>query len=538
MKKSVKKLSKILCIALTAVLAVPVVGCGTQEHIPEGATVIYVSMWDSGYGTDWMQNVINNYNAKQKGIYVKMDTTALRDKALLPAIAKTDYDVLIADNSGYIKESLVSNIKGYDSTYVDITDVIKSKYEGEDKTLEEKMIDDAKTFADVNGKYYFMPLVCNYWGMTYNIDILNRYYLPRTTYEFEKLCGELKADSSINAPIIFSGDTDYWDPLLWMWLAQYDTVESYRAFYRAEDLTGKKTADIFASKGRLRALQILEKMLNYDNGYVDQDSTGYQYMQAQLKYLSGGYAFMANGGWLEAEMKEIFSKSTSAKIGILEPPIISSIVEKLSFYTDKNDQGEKVDYYALSEDRARTYDAKLCEIVDYVDGGMSGEIPAGVTEDDVAIIKAARDVFYLDGLSFAASIPCYSSHVSEAKDFIKYLYSDEVIRMIVSANVGFMLPLDHSFLSDEEKENLPYTIKTMIDLLDKKDMVYLAINSPYVYDGGLTDFRISGTMEVNFGSKNPSDRKTAMEIFMFDYNYYHSGNAWKNLLEASSPVIG
>lgn len=533
MKKIKKALLKILCVGLISVLAVPAIGCGTsQEVIPENATVIYVSMWDSGYGTDWMKKVIDNYNAKEKGIYVKMDTTALRDKALLPAIAKTDYDVLIADNSSYIKESLVSNIKGYDSTYVDITDVIKSTYEGEDKTLEDKMIEDAKTFAKVNGKYYFMPLICNYWGMTYNIDVLDRYYIPRTTYEFEKLCQELKTDKSLTAPIIFSGDTDYWDPLLWMWWAQYDTKESYEAFFRAEDLTGKKTADIFASKGRLRALQVLEKMLNYDNGYTDPDSTGYQYMQAQVKYLSGDYAFMANGGWLDAEMKEVFSKSTSAKIGVLETPIISSIVEKLSFYTDSDD------YYDLSEEKIATYDAKLCEIVSYIDQGMTGELPTGVTSDDVETVKAARDVFYLNGLSFAASIPCYSSHVEEAKDFMKYLYSNEVVREIVSSNIGSMLPLDHSFLSETEKENFPYTIKHMIEFIGEKKMIYLPLNSPYVYDGGLTDFRMNGTMEVNFGSKNPSDRKTAMDVFMFDYNYYHSGNAWKNLLESSSPVIG
>ena len=538
MKKTSKFLSKVFCFGLATLTCLTGVGCGAQEEVvPEGATVIYVDMWDSGFGTDWMKEIINNYNAKEKGIFVKLDSTALRDKALLPAVAKTDYDVMIMDNSSYYKESLVSNIKGYNSTYAEITDVVKSKYEGEDTTLEEKMIDDAKFFANINGKYYFMPLMCNYWGLTYNIDILNKYYLPRTTFEFEKLCKEMKNDKSITAPIIFSGDTDYWDPVLWTWWAQYDTKASYDAFYRAEDLTGKQTPDIFASKGRLRALQALEQVLTPSNGYADDQSTGYQYMQAQVKYLTESYGFMANGGWLDAEMKGVTGTTKTANIGLLETPIISSIVEKLSFYNETNKNGKKVDYYDLTADKMAEYDAKLCELVSYVDGVIA-EKPNGVTDEDIETIQAARDIFYLDGLSFAAAIPCYSTHIDEAKDFLQYLYSNEVLKMIVSANIGAMLPLDHSFLSEEDKANFPYTIKTMINILGKKDMIYQQFNSPYVYDGGLTDFRMSGTMEVLFGSVNAADRKTPMEIFMNDYNYYHSGNAWTNLLASSSPVIG
>ena len=56
----------------------------------------------------------------------------------------------------------------------------------------------------------------------------------------------------------------------------------------------------------------------------------------------------------------------------------------------------------------------------------------------------------------------------------------------------------------------------------------------------MTDFRTAGTMEVLFGSTNAKDRKTPMDIFMEDYTYYHTGSAWKNLLESvnDAPIIG
>ena len=537
MKKSRKLLTKLFALVLSLLLTVPMfTGCmagdDEDEYIPEGATVIYMSIWDSGYGVKWMEDIIKAYNAKETGVYVKMDPTALRDKAILPVMAKSDYDIVVADNSGVVKESIYPNIIGYDSTYVEITDVMQSKYGTEDVTLEEKMLDDVKNFAKVNNKYYFMPLMVNYWGMTYNADILKNYYLPRTSYEFEKLCKELP--SSIK-PIIFSGDTDYWDPVLWTWWAQYAGYDEYKAFWNAEDVTGKKTADIFASKARLRALETTERMLRPSNGYCDSDSTGLEYMQAQIKYLSGGYAFMANGGWLEAEMREIFAGQQHATIDYLETPVISAIVEKLSFYTDTG-----VDFYSLDATKMAQYDAKLCEIVSYVDGGQTGTKPSGVTEGDIAIVKGARDIFYLDGVSFAAMIPCYAEHVTEAKDFLKFLYSNEAAKIMLDGKIGAMMPIEHNFLSETEKANLPSTIKTVSNLLSNKKIIHTFLNSPYVYQGGLADFRTAGTMEALFGSVNSKDRKTPMEIFMEDYTYYHTGSAWKNLLESvnDAPIIG
>ena len=528
------KLIKFAVLLMALVMAAPVfTGCMTPDDdvVPEGATVIYLHMWESGYGIDWMEQIVKNYNEKETGVYVKMDSSALRDKATLPAVAKTDYDVFIADNSGFYKESLVSNFKGYDSTYIEITDVVKSKYGEEDKTLEEKMVADIRDFANVDGKYYFLPLINNNWGLTYNVELMEDYDLPKTTEEFFSLLEDMKDDDSIESPIIFSGDTDYWDPVLWTWWAQYDGIDSYEAFYRGEDVNGKQTADIFANRGRLLALQTLERVLTPSNGYCDENSTGYQYMQAQVKYLSGSSAFMANGGWLEKEMEETFAGNEHSTIDVLETPVISSIVEKLSFYTD----GE---YENLSPSAVKTYDEKLVQIIDYVDGGMQGNKPSFATNEDIAIVKEARDVFYLDGQTFGAAIPCYTDNADEAKDFVKYLYSDEVAKLICDFNVGGMLPISHDFLTEDDIADLPQMTKSMIGILERKQMITTQLNSKMVYDGGLTDFRMPGTMEVLFGSVNDADRKTANEVFMFDYEYYHTGNAWKNLLAAGAPIVG
>ena len=372
-----------------------------------------------------------------------------------------------------------------------------------------------------------MPLQSTVWGLSYNVDVLSKYFIPKTSYEMELLCNQLKSDSSITAPIIFTGDTDYWDPILWTWWAQYEGKDSYDAFFKGQTVSGKYTTDIFSAIGRLRALEQVETFLTPSNGYCDPSSTGYLYMQGQLYYLQGKYAFMANGGWLENEMAPSFRGSKMANIDFMDIPVISSIVEKLSFYED----GETA-FQELSATKKANYDAKLKEMIDFVDGDSTTK-PVGVTDEDMAIVEEARSLYFLTEMYYHAAIPCYSKRIDHAKDFLRYLYSDEAAKIYANDTIGSLLPIKHDFLSTEEISQISPLKQTLLEKLNTKEIIMYSYQDPIVYQGGLTDFAISGTLEANFGSVNEKDRVSAYNVFMYDYNYYRSGNAWQNLMQAA-----
>lgn len=531
MKNLKKTFTKLIVIAMAFIMTTSIfTGCKKSEKNYDDPNTLFISIWDSGYGIDWLEEIADQYEKNNPNITVEVESTSLRDKASVPLTNKTYYDIVICDSTNLVVDSTTSKFAGHDTTFAEITDVFDSKADGETVTIREKLTELTAKFCDVNGKNFYMPITSTVWGLSYNVDALSNYYIPKTSYEMELLCDQLKKDTSITAPIIFTGDTDYWDPILWTWWAQYDGKESYEAFFSGRTKEGKLTKDIFASLGRLRALEEVEKFLTPANNYCDPNSTGYLYMQGQLKYLQGKYAFMANGGWLENEMAASFKGSGAkmANIDFMDIPVISSIVEKLSFY----EEGEEIAFSSLDASKKAAYDAKLKAIIDYVDGESTSK-PEGVTSDDVEMVKKARNLYFLTEMYFTAAIPSYSSRIEIAKDFMRYLYSDEAAKIYTLSDIGSLLPIKHEFLTDAEMDSLSNLKKNLIRAVNEKDLFIYNYLEPVVYKGGLTDFAKTGTLETNFGSRNPRDRVSAYEIFMYDIRYYEKGNAWQNLVDAS-----
>lgn len=523
MKKILVRLSA--AIMMCSMVLSTGVACNKEPSDTKDPKTLYISAWDSGYGIEWLNKVKAAYEAKNPEITVKIESTTLADKAVAPLSSKTYYDVVFCDNLELVEGSQYAKFPGYETNYVEITDIVTSEIEGENVSIKDKLNSQALEFSDMDGKFFYLPVMASIWGLSYNKDILSNYYIPKTSYEMQLLCNELKSDSSVSAPIIFAGDADYWDSILWTWWAQYDGSDSFNAFFQGADANGKMSLDIFSSLGRLRALEEVETFLTPNNGYCDSRSSGYLYMQAQLKYLQGKYAFMANGSWLENEMAASFKDSGTemANIEFMEIPVISSIVEKLSFYEDGD-----TSWIELSNQKKQSYDEKLSAIVAYVDAGMSGSLPSGIQEEDIAIVKSARDIFYLTGLYYSVVIPCYTEKANLAKDFLKFMYSNEGITSFLSTDLGSILPVKYDSL------NLSFSgaRKVLADALTYKDVIMYNFNHPAVRLGGLVDFAIPGTLEVNFGSPYVNDRHSAYEVFMYDYNYYRNGNAWSNILSA------
>lgn len=527
-----KKTTKLLTLLLSLLIAFSVIsGCnnGGPKDV-DNPDVIYISAWDSGYGVEWLNNIAKGFMDKNPNITVKVESTTLRDKATAPLSSKTYYDLIFCDNTDLVGGSTTTKFPGYDTTFTEITDVVTTKLEGENVSIAEKLNNEMLKFSTINDKFYYLPAMVSLWGMTYNNDVLKNYFVPKTSYEMQVLCNELKSDKSITAPIIFSGDTDYWNPILWTWWAQYDGKKSYDAFFTGCDVNGKMTIDIFSSLGRLRALEEVETFLTPVNAYSDPSSIGMLYMQAQLKYLQGKYAFMANGSWLENEMMASFNESGAemADIRFMDVPVISSIVEKLSFYSE----GETA-WAELSLAKKTKYDAKLKATIDYIDSGKTTSAPEGVTSEDIDIIEEARTITYLTGMYYNVVIPCYSQKTSVAKEFLKYMYSNEGIRNYLATDCGAVMPVKYDFLSETETSEYSNIRKQLMKALNGKNVIYTDYNQKIVRLGGLKSFAISGTLETNFGALYEADRVSAYDIFMYDYNYYRTGNAWANILAAA-----
>jgi ABC-type glycerol-3-phosphate transport system substrate-binding protein len=212
-------------------------------------------------------------------------------------------------------------------------------------------------------------------------------------------------------------------------------------------------------------------------------------------------AMMPNGAWLENEMSVNFAEEiASGKISFktMKTPVISAITDKTSFKGDE----------------------KLRELIRWIDGGKVGEKPSFASDADVKIVEEARGI-YRPQLGLVFLIPAYATAKDLAKDFLRFLYSDEGALIYASATQGINLPivgLDYSSANISEFQKSKFEI---INSPNARIMLEPG-SSPMAISGGrLTAFEtVEGArMEAVFSVSNPADFKPANEIFLAKYEY-------------------
>ena len=520
MKNLLKRIG-IFCLCFTVAFGFS--ACGGAADYRNDPNVLHISVWSGGYGTEWLKAVGRAYEAKHENITVKYEEATLRERAIIPLTNPSVYDIVISDSFMTSKYAKYPQYSGYDKTFHSIKEVFDYTPEGERGPIRSKMSENVLDWCTSDdGENYFIPVSSSLWGLTYNVDILaaEGIAVPRTTDEMKAAFDRFKG-KKVKAHI-FSGYTDYWQPIVYTWWAQYDGLKTFNNFFKGQTVDGEYLVDIFGTQGRYEAVKCADDFLGYgsfssenaDDGYFSKTATGLEYMPAQLKYLQGEAAFMANGGWLENEMRDSFKNATMANIANMKVPVISSITDRFASDSDKSD-------------------AKLIEIIDYVDGGKVSAKPSGVTDADIAIVEEARSLTYMTGAEMTAVVPVTSTKSDLAKDFLKFMYSDEGAKIVLMADAGTQLPVNTDFSSDADiNGKLTEFGKSRMRLLSGGTTFFKSFKEPIVYDGGLSAYAIGRTFEKAFASVYVNDRTTAEAYYRYDIDYYtaNNGTTWTNLL--------
>lgn len=180
-------------LCLTAALLVTTVmgslaGCGRRggntESEDSNKTQLYVGYYYSGLGKEWIQQAKTLFEQKyadtsfeegKKGVQIvlDLDKAGLNGGDLLNTIKSKRDNVFFIENGDYYQFTDAEN-----TTIADITDVVTSTVEGEDRTIEDKL--DAKSRAYYNlgttdqPKYYALPYYEGMLGLNYNIDLFEK----------------------------------------------------------------------------------------------------------------------------------------------------------------------------------------------------------------------------------------------------------------------------------------------------------------------------------------------------------------------------
>ena len=188
---------------------------------------------------------------------------------------------------------------------------------------------------------------------------------------------------------------------------------------------------------------ILQSIYAKGNGLLHKYSSEMTAMDAEAALAGFGYAgidnkpvvFMVCGAYLEQEMNFLLQDQKASgnpqEIGYMQTPVASGIIERTPSIEN---------------------DGVLRQVITYVDkiaAGESATKPAGVEDADIEIIAEARSICG----SYAAGgmvIPKHADNIAGAKEFMKYLASDEAAIIAAKYCNGMnILPFGYQ-ASDEE----------------------------------------------------------------------------------------
>lgn len=540
MKKKFKITATVLGMMLlsSGVMA----GCGGGSTDNGGVKEVQIGVVSKGYGNEFAKSLAEEYNKLHTDVKVTVKkttpTATYQDTQLQLGKKKNDIDIF------FTVTNTIFSTQGDATLYhwADLSDVYDSAAVGYTEADGTKTIEDlldpsfVKGFTYTDGKQYSMPWTSGVVGLLYNKtkwDATNtnlknagkeELTLPKTTDEmfalFEKIkTADVKSASGNAYAFSYSGQNSYMHFMFNSLWPQYEGKTASENFFEGKNEQGVYTADIYNTKGREYAYDVVRNMILKSNGYVNDGDSSQTYDLEQLSFLRGNALFSCNGDWMEREASAKFNPG-DADVAILRTPIMSEIV---------NNDKIKADFTGTDVEK----DAKLSAIVEFIDEHYIDGDSAPSEEDAATLDVSLTTLEFINHArlvrhtlpDFVAVIPEYSNELNEAKDFLKFMYSKAGQEIVMQETYGCGAPLtiDYSQM-DYYKNGTSYT-RSRLDLIKESIPYGNAMNYPMEYLG-----RIMACAELKiasaFGTASPKSAATFMKE---EYDEYKT--TWKTKME-------
>ena len=430
---------------LASIMTLGAFGCDGGSTVPNSPTDIQIYYWKSGYGLEFMEEIVNNFNASQSTYtaHLEHDSNATTITSTLELGEENTYDLYF---------TMLSSMT-HKSDFLTLDSVLDMTPNGESKTVGQKYNQEIlRGLKNADGTTSFLSYGNGWCGFAYNADIIDGidFEVPVTTKELEMLTMDLEADEALNAAnvkpwIFFNANAGgYWSYPMTVWQAQYDGLDYYYDnLLMLQNENGESPDPNVLTKkdGRWQALKVAESLITPTS--VHPESTNTNHTKVQTLLLQGKAVMMPNGSWLLSESSET---ANDANIKMMKVPVISSIIDVLP-------------------DKSVGDDGELAALIRAIDEGdtklRSDNYTYEVTQADYDYVKEARSLMYNNGAEAYTFIPKYSNAIEGSKEFLKYFYSDAALESFLKhtgsmncANFTDLSKVDTSSLSAWGKQQI------------------------------------------------------------------------------------
>lgn len=461
---------KLLCTLMAFTMVVPLAACSSTggrkqpKYDPNSPDSIKIIVSNLGFGVEFAYDIAEAFMTTHPGKSVTVESTVVASSF----ISQLDAGSNVCDIAMFNDSVLWKKWRTGIMTQLD--DVVASIPDGEEKTMAEKM---NKTLIDsyvqADGHYYSVPWLNENSGYVYNKTSLNtllgkgNWELPKTSNEMLNMCARIKEAGGYG----FVWNSEY--PGTEVFAAQYNGLETDEMYRQGYYWTGTewKLSDnaqcIEQNIGYLRGLGFWEEVVTK---YSHQYAQNMTHIYAQSAWAGIPYAgdkklcaFMPNGDWTYNETKDYLDE-TQAEVGFMRSPVISDIVETLDFYKEGD-----TPFCKLSSTKKNEYDAVLRAIIDYIDDGETGTVPAyngtAASEKDIERVRHAHSLIG-SKCQAEAFIPSNSTKKELAKEFLVFMASDMAIDLFSKSTYGLS-----PFIGPENYDKVKFDVPFMQDVINQ-----------------------------------------------------------------------
>lgn len=490
---------KIIALIFTFIFAVvSVIGCGksgSETSNKEGGnseTDIEIGYWRSGLGTVWLDAMIAAFEAKYPQYNVYYNESAQPTAV----VASYGNDIDTTD--------LYMCLKDYETSQMEpLNDILNQTVDGENKTIGEKISPSyLELEKDRDGNVYQLTYGGGVLEIVYNKTMFEDAGIkvePRTTKELSEACDTLYNSGYV--PLCHFNPAGYWEFITEAWFEQYNGKDYYmNTFYSPEE----PSIDVLKAKdGRYEALKVYESIITSD--YVASGSNSKAHTIVQTEFLKNdSAAMMVNGSWMAYEMSSVEGVDN---FKTMRTPVISSITDKLTTVKKESELRKVISAIdsVLNGEK---------ELEDYKDGDTYQVEGMSITAADWDYVYAARTTIASNYSGESMYIPNYAVGKEGAKEFIKFMYSDEGYK-IYTGELHLTLPLSLSEGELDTSEWSAFEIE-QYNILNEATQIatdYIMSKHDIFAVGGAKSF--AGYTYINkFCSNNSADKQNADEVWV------------------------
>lgn len=473
------KFFKVASVVFSIATIFSATACGGEVvggELPSDKPTISMIYYKGGYGEEYMQKIVANFNARAKTGEYDFYVTAMADEGVTGTVetqinqkdnGADVVDVAICNSIMLQKWALLGN--ALDITDVFKTEVTASKFAGGKATIEEKIDQNLGSRICYDGKYYGLPLQGGVTGLLYNKalykDITGLDTPPQTMKEVWDILEQVeqyKANKNGSTAddvyaFIYAGNAiGYYQYFAYCGMAQYLGIDE---FYKLYDLN--TAIDKFNSDGYKQAyentfasiVKVGQPMYPGKNDPKFHMTTATSHTLALNAFADGKALFTPCGDWTYNEIASA-DAAMAEKVSIMPIPLVCDPNTGLvtAQATPSASVKDESGYFKIEREK--------------VDPDF---IPKADQNAEYIYFKKYS---YSTGADVFGIVPNGSKNADKAKKFLAYLASDEALQTFTQY-AGSRLPYDYEVPSDVYNQLSDFS-KTSVDLLDDVQSIYMA----------------------------------------------------------------